>query len=217
MIYDVIIGKTLPTKYDYNYIRGDYVNRLELNEITEYSDLVDLLTTSLKEFTNQSSEPADEILNIIAEFAILQDDLKNGTTAAEGVDETIRQLLSTLAFIGIDVYVIRRPDLDSDELNDDNSRAYMIDKHDNYFPSINRVVTGRAAVFNETINANIATVIMEFLNDLRFKDIVEDTIELENYRESFEALNKANMGWTLPVDELISFLTDYGYKFVVVV
>lgn len=216
MIYDVVIGQILPTKNDYNYIKGDYVVRTEQEEITDYKDLVSLITISLKDFTTKTTENIDEALNVLSEFTILKKRLEDGEENIN-VDETIRELLSTLAFVGIDMYIIRRPDLSPADELDSRTRAYMIDKNDKFFPTINRVVTGHSIAFNESRDANISTVIMNFLEDIRFNDIVEESLSLNNLKEQFEDLQERGMGWSLNTDDIIKFLSDYGYKFIVVV
>lgn len=216
MIYDVVIGQILPTKNDYNYIKGDYVVRTEQEEITDYKDLVSLITISLKDFTTKTTENIDEALNVLSEFTILKKRLEDGEENIN-VDETIRELLSTLAFVGIDMYIIRRPDLSPADELDSRTRAYMIDKNDKFFPTINRVVTGHSIAFNESRDANISTVIMNFLEDIRFNDIVEESLNLNNLKEQFEDLQERGMGWSLNTDDIIKFLSDYGYKFIVVV
>lgn len=213
MIYDIIVGETLPTKYDYNYLKGTYVNRIEMDEITSYQDLAKVISMSLKEYANRTTEPIDTVMNVISEL----DMAKTSQMEDSEMDEKIRELLSALAYVGLDMYIIRRPDMDSANIEDTSARAYMIDKQDKFFPTINRVVNGQSIMFDEKINANISTVVMQFLNDLRFNDIVEDTVNLNSYREKFESLEESNMGWSLNTDRLIEFLSDYGYKFVVVV
>lgn len=216
MIYDVVIGQILPTKNDYNYIKGDYVVRTEQEEITDYKNLVSLIAISLKDFTTKTTENIDEALNVLSEFTILKKRLEDGEENIN-VDETIRELLSTLAFVGIDMYIIRRPDLSPADELDSRTRAYMIDKNDKFFPTINRVVTGHSIAFNESRDANISTVIMNFLEDIRFNDIVEESLNLNNLKEQFEDLQERGMGWSLNTDDIIKFLSDYGYKFIVVV
>ena len=216
MIYDVVIGQILPTKNDYNYIKGDYVVRTEQEEITDYKNLVSLIAISLKDFTTKTTENIDEALNVLSEFTILKKRLEDGEENIN-IDETIRELLSTLAFVGIDMYIIRRPDLSPADELDSRTRAYMIDKNDKFFPTINRVVTGHSIVFNESRDANISTVIMNFLEDIRFNDIVEESLNLNGLKEQFEDLQERGMGWSLNTDDIIKFLSDYGYKFIVVV
>lgn len=215
MIYDIVIGKTLPTKYNYNYIQNIYTNRInQENDITTYSELVDIISFSLKEAFSKLDAIVDVLDNVITEFGLLKARMAEDESLA---DVRIRELLSALAFSGIEFYLIRRPDLTSEELDDSSTRAYMLDKQDSFFPSLNRVMNGYSLVFDDKKDANISTVVMNFLSDIKFNDAVEDAIELNNYREKYAVLEDSHMGWALNTDPLIEFLDDYGYKFIVVV
>jgi len=216
MIYDVILGETLPTKYNYNYVKPIVFNRIEKDEITDYKGLLDVFCDTLTDSLASAMQISNVAENISIEFNSLKARIDSGEEIAD-IDSKIRELLSALAYIGLDVYLIRREDLDSPIVDDvDSTRAYMIDKHDSYFPKLNRVVNGKSLVFDASKEAAISTVVMQFLKDFEFEDIVEDAVKLEQYREQYEKLETQHMGWALDTDQLISFLDDYGYKFVVV-
>lgn len=218
MIYDVIIGETLPTKYSYNYLKGTFFNRIEMEDVqsNDFGKLVEIIADMLKQYTNTVAEPVDEILSVISELNILKTRLDSGEENADSVDEKVRELLSTLAYFGVDLYIIRRPDLTSVDFEEGKTRAYMIDKHDGYFPSVNRIVNGKSIIFDNVIDASISTVVMKFLEAMDFTDVAEESV-VKNFRNQFEGLEMAHMGWSLNTDPLIEFLDDYGYKFIVAI
>lgn len=216
MIYDIILGKTLPTKYNYNYIDPILFDRIDREEITDYLGLVEVISNALTGSLANAMQISDTIENVSIELNNLKDLLEKGETV-EDVDTKVRELLSTLAYIGIDIYLIRRSDLSTAQMdNSTATRAYMIDKHDTYFPKLNRVVNGKSLVFDDQKEAAISTVVMQFLKDFAFEDVVEDALNLERYRSMYEKMEEAHMGWSLDTDQLIRFFDEYGYKFVVV-
>jgi len=216
MIFDIIIGKTLPTKYNYNYLQTVYANRI--NDEIDDGDLAKLVEVIYNSLNNAFTEPpintaVEEIINEFGEM-----DAKYRKSVEVNMGEIrIRELLSALSFNGYEFYLIKRNDLTSLTEIDSRTRAYMVDKNDSYFPSINRVVNGTSIVFDDTAEASISTVVMQFMKDLRFNDIVENQLDLDSLRDKYEALEEAHMGFALNIDNLIEFLDDYGYEFVVAV
>lgn len=210
MIIDVVLGEYLNDCY----INSKYINRIDMEDITDYKTLVGLITSSLQEVFKQVPDVSEPVSTIISEFSQLNAKLEKGEVD-DIVDEKIRELLSALAYNNYEFYVIRRPDLDTDEINPNETRAYMIDKQDSYFPALNRVVNGTSLTFKNSENADIATVIIQFLNEVKFMDSIEDMLNLNVFKEKYEKLEEAHMGWTLRVASIQRFLEDYGYKFIV--
>jgi len=210
VIIDVVMGEYLNDCY----IDTKYINRIEMDDITDYGTLVGLITSSLQEAFKQVPEVPEPISTIISEFSQLNAKLESGGTD-DIVDEKIRELLSALALNNYEFYIIRRPDLDTTDINVDEVRAYMIDKQDSYFPALNRVVNGTSLTFTNDYDASLPTVIVQFLNEVKFMDSVEDMLQLHVFKEKYEKLEEAHMGYTLRTASIQRFLEDYGYKFIV--
>lgn len=214
MIYDIIIGETL-LRWDYNYVNSSYMNRVETDDITDSVSLLNLMITGLKEYSTRTPESIDSVLNTISEFNILKERISKDELSDDDINHQIRELMSALAINGVDMYVIRRPDLNDVTMEDDKVRAYMIDKQDGYFPAFNRVVNGISLVMDNPKDATIANVVMQFVSKMGFNDLVEDSI-IKPFRDKFDKLAEVNMSYKLEVTSLVQFLGDYGYKFIVV-
>jgi len=212
-VYDFVLGSSLSK----NYIRGRYLDRFEREEsIQTLSEIIDIFTTSIsKAFETAESVPFN-VTAILEELALLNSEVSKGSIDPDNSNK-FRLLLSLLAYEGFECYLIERVDLTTatQELQS-VTRAYMIDKNDTLFPELSRVSTGYGIIINNPAEASLPDVIMTFLNNvLNFDQVTQDILELNIQLGKYAALKSANTGWEYNINDLSTFLDDYGYNFII--
>lgn len=220
-VYDFILGKSLST----GYMTARYTKRFSREDsINTNLELLDILIDNLRNAFKTMSDIPTNVDVIIASFTSLKGKLtKSGGVTNKSLDDAdnpiniIRELLADLAFIGYQVYLIERVDLDIDKDMEPVTRAYMIDENSNLFHNLNRVSQGYGIVFDIPQQAALPNVIMQFLTSiLNFSDVTKSIIDLEVEQNRYEALQSANTGYLFDISRLQKFLEDYGYRFIVV-
>jgi len=212
MIYDFIFGKTIAK----DAIRGIYSNRIESDEISSYGQLVNVLTTNLNSaFENVESAP-EVVANAISELSILNNQLQGGATI-ELIDVKIKEILSALAFNDYEVYLIKRADLKSTDMDASAVRGYMINKNDTFFPTLARMANGTSLKFKNPSEASISDVVMTFAQDTKFSSYVESATQMQQRISDYNLLASSNSGWMYNITDIEKFYNDYGYYFFIVV
>ncbi len=208
-VYDFMVGKSLNGTV---YQRATYLNRFAMED----SDLA-----SIKQVTKLIHDQlviawANIDKSLGYQIDILMKDLGVLVTSGDINSEAkLRESLSCFSALGYEINLIRRPDLTTTEVIP-GTRAYMIDKNDNLFPTLNRVTNGQGLTFEESTEASLPAVVMTFVNSvMSFNPTTEEVISLRHMKESYNALEKAHAGWQYDIKPLQDFLSDYGYKFIV--
>lgn len=210
-IYDFIMGEAVSD----NYIINKYTRRFELEDdgLSSLYQVAKVIYDELVKAWEDIQVLPYNIDTIMASFKMLVNSLKEGE---ENGYAKLREILSVLKYIGYEVYLIQRVDLFTTDYSP-VTRAYLIDRNDNLFPTLNRVAAGYGMKFDVKAEASLPNVIMSFMNDvISFDEVTLDLISFKNTKEKFEALNKLNAGWQFDISKLQKFLLDYGYKFIVV-
>jgi hypothetical protein len=198
---------------------------MDNDALSTLNSVVDLFNTKLGEAFSKVNEVPSVVDTELKELAILNKSISNSgmqiteITSDKGQEyfRKFREILSILAYSGYEVFLIKRVDLNNPILdNTSAARAYLMDKNDVFFPTLNRLSLGYSIVFDVPQDANIPNVVMTFINTtLKFDSTTEDALELTAAKERFNALQSTNSGYLFNVEKILRFLNDYGYSIVV--
>ena len=211
MVYDFIFGKTIAK----DAIKGIYTNRFEMDEIASYEQLTKVICDNINNaFENVDSAP-EVVANAISELTMLNNQLQGGSTI-DLIDVKIKEILSALSFNDYEVYLVKRADLKSTDIDTSNVRGYMINKNDTFFPTLARMANGTSLKFKTPQEASISDVIMTFAQNTKFSSFVESATQIRERIEDYLTLASSNSGWMYNITDIEKFYNDYGYFFFVV-
>lgn len=211
MFYDFVLGKSLADDYMSNL----YTNRFEeAQEITSYPQLVQVLLRELTAASNEIQIVPDVIDTIISGLTSMNTKYQKGVEV-ELVDTNLREMFSCAAYNGYEIFLIKRPDLKVAELAP-QTRAYMIDKNDMFFPTLARVATGTSLSFDVPQDASIADVVMTFSKKVNFGNTTKNYVQLDKLQAEYDKLAMTHSSWTMDVRKIERFFNNYGYQFFVV-
>lgn len=214
-IYDFVLGERLSG----NYIRNKYTKRFELedSQITSLYHITKVIYDQLVMAWKDIQVLPYSIDTIMSSLKMLIANLAEGAAPENDSHyRRLREILSTLSFLGYEIYLIQRIDLKTTEYNP-TTRAYLIDQNDNLFPTLNRVSSGYGLTFDIPQEASLPNVIMTFLSSIiSLEEVTKELINFEATKDKFDALSKVNAGWQFDIENLQRFLSDYGYKFIIV-
>lgn len=214
-ILDVVFGKRI-TGSNY-HINTAYLNRYDYDE-NDPKTLFEKIELSLDSI-NKNLTLDDDVMNLLvrlrADFTTLRETWENDDHSM--IIEDINRIYAMLGFMDYEFHAIRRPDLDHIDLDSSNDRAYCINRdigEDNY--KINLLGSGLSNLFDNPQNANVNSMIMEFLVTNRIKigdDTDEATIGLSNIMREYEILDDRNESVFMDTSKVLNMLEKLNYHF----
>lgn len=212
-IIDFILGKKLAN----NYIRTIYIRRFELPD-EGLDSLLKICTIIHNELTaawkNVNGLPYN-IDTVMRALGDLINKLQGGVVVDQGLYKNLREILSLFSSMNYEIHLIKRVDLQTADYKP-GAKAYLIDMNDVLYPALNRVSNGYGINFPIVQDASLPNVVMQFIKTtINLDETTKQLIGLLAMSEQYEALAKVNAGWQFNIDPLLSFLNDYGYKFIV--
>lgn len=211
MIVDFVMGKHAAP----NYMQTIYIRRMEMGDdgLDSLYKVANLIYTELNEaWKNVQALPYD-IDTMMRTLSQLISSLEKGQVTDSGSYRRLREILSLFAVKNYEIYVIKRLDLQTAAYSP-GTKAYLIDKNDDLYPTLNRVCAGYGINFPDDGTATLPTVVFTFLKSiLNLDEVTKELITLKALTEQYEALNKVQASYQMPIDNLMRFLSDYGYHF----
>ena len=211
MIVDFVMGKHMAQ----SYLQTIYIRRMDLPDdgLDSLYKVANIIYSELQEaWKNVQALPYD-IDTMMRTLGQLVNSLSKGQVTDTGSYRRLREILSLFAVKNYEIYLIKRLDLQTADYQP-GTKAYLIDKNDELYPTLNRVCSGYGINFPEDGTACLPTVIFAFLRSiLTLDEVTKELITLKALTEQYEALNKVHAAWQMPIDNLTRFLFDYGYHF----
>lgn len=210
-VVDFVLGRHLAE----NYMKTIYIRRFEIEDdgLDSLYKVTNLIFTELNNAWKSVQRLPYDIDTIMRSLGQLVTSLSHGNVTDTASYKRLREILSLFALKDYEIYLIKRIDLQTSAYTP-GTKAYLIDRNDELYPTLNRVAVGYGINFVQTQQANLPTVIFQFLRSiLTLDEVTKELIQLKALEEQYDALNNVGASWQMPIDNLSKFLTDYGYKF----
>jgi hypothetical protein len=214
-VIDFVLGRHLSE----NFIKTVYIRRFEIEDdgLDSLYKVTNLIYTELNQAWSSVARLPYDIDTIMRTLGQLVTSLSHGNVTDTASYKRLREILSLFAVKDYEIYLIKRLDLQVSNYTP-GTKAYLIDKNDDLYPTLNRVSNGFGINFPVATDACLSNVVFSFIQSiLTLDEVTKELIQLKALTEQFQALKSVGASNQMPMDNLMKFFTDLGYKFIVAI
>lgn len=212
--YDFIFGKKLSNYHT----QSVYKDRVAIEELKSDIAILNLIKDEVLNMKKQVKlDLSDDVSIALTELMGVINKVANQDDSDPEMSFKLRELFIVLQYLGYNMFLFERQDLNTDLVQPDMIEAYLYDNNDDMISDIGVIAKAWGVVFDEPAMASLPDTVMSFVGKvINFSGFTMDMIKLRSEIESYKALAETSGGYLYNVEPILQFTENYGYRYQIV-